>query len=239
MRYALWLYSKRQGDDAIYMSGQLSDLTMYWAPSGFDLKLMLEYEAPLEVLETFIAQNPAAGSIRTVKYALAVRLSREDRYEEAAKLYQAINASVRAPRMRQLAALYAETKRDDVSELQRQQARYNFAKFLGDSPNRIYFNDSIWHGYQTYALIAESDSTLTAAERKSAIEGERKLKDDQEELWRAAMIASEIARTASDKAMARKSALLAIDCLQRMSERFGRPKEIRQAANEMLAVLRR
>ena len=95
------------------------------------------------------------------------------------------------------------------------------------------------HERQTYALTGSRESRLTAAERQSLLEGERKLKDDQEELWRAHLILIDIARNSPDKLLARKSALLSAKCLQQISDRFGRRDEIRQAGIELARLLNR
>src|ERR1700682_2830870 len=54
----------------------------------------------------------------------AGRLFRENRYEEAPQIYQSIRAVRRAPRIRELAALYAEANRKDVPAKQAHEAAY-------------------------------------------------------------------------------------------------------------------
>ena len=239
LRYAQWLNTASKGRGDLTYPSSISDLSIYYAISGWDLNMLLETESPIDVLETFVSQNPSLPDIRLVKYSLAVRLTRENRYQEAAELYQSINAAVRAPRIRSLAALYEATNRPGLSDSQKQQALYRFAEFLSGNPNRIYFNDALWSGFQTYALTGSSESRLTGAERRSLIQAERKLKDDQEELWRAHMILIDIARNSPDKTLARKSALLAIKCLQQISDRFDRQDEIREAGLELFGMLRK
>src|SRR5579862_4634543 len=97
------------------MPSGLADLSIYWASSGWDLGILLDAEAPVDALRSFITQNPDLPDIRLVKYSLVVRLARENRYEEAAEIYQSIGALRRAPRMRRLAALYREANRTDLT----------------------------------------------------------------------------------------------------------------------------
>ncbi|MCX6625559.1 MAG: hypothetical protein NTY38_31760, partial [Acidobacteria bacterium] len=186
--------------------------------------LLLDSEAPLEALRRFVDQNPGLEDIRLVKYSLAVRLSREDRYEEAADLYASIYANRRAPRMRRLAGLAAEANRAGLTDAQRQEARYNLAQYISANPNGIYFNDALWYGLQNYALKAAT--------------GDRKLRDDQEERWRAYLILRDVVRESGHSELGRKAALLASRCLRGISERFGRQEEIRKADARLVRWLR-
>ena len=58
----------------------------------------------------------------------------------------------RARRMRQAEQLFAATKDASKSPEARLQARFDYAAFLADNPDGIFFNDSIWHGIQTWAV---------------------------------------------------------------------------------------
>ena len=91
---------------------------------------------------------------------------------------------------------------------------------------------------QRYALNASSDSRLTRAERQTLTDGERKLKDDQEERWRAYLILRDVARDSGKTALGTRSAQLAIRYLEGISDRFGRESEIRMAEIELLGWLR-
>ncbi len=236
--FALWLFTagKKQGD--LDYPTQLYDQSLYWAFSGWDLNLLLEDQASLDQLQTFVAGNPNLPDLRIVNYALAVRLARENRYDESAQVYQSIHAIVRAPRMGQLASLYKEANRGDLADPPRQQAKYKLAEFLASNPNRIYFNDVLWGGYQRYALIASTDSRLTGEERRVMMDGERKLKDDQEERWRAYLILRELVQQQGKTELGRKSAALALQCLSRINDRFGRLDEIRSGYAELSRLLR-
>jgi hypothetical protein len=232
LRFALWLHT------ADTHPSEVEDFSVYWAVSGWDLNLLLDAEAPIDVLRSFVNENPHLADIRLVKYSLAVRLTRENRYAEAAEIYQSINAFRRAPRMRQLAALYHEANRTDITDRQRQEAKYRMAEFLSANPDGIYFNDALWWGLQRYALYASSDSRLTREERQTLIAGERKLKDDQDERWRAYLILRDVVREAGKTDLGRRAAVLAVRCLRGISERFERQQEIRKADVELSRWLR-
>ena len=239
LRYALALRSFADRDADFYpVPTQISEGSIYLAVSGWDLNLILEFGASIDVLRQFINENPAATGIRTVKYSLAVRLARENQYPEAAALYESIGAYRRAARMRRLAALDREMDRADLTDSQRLEARYQFAAYLSANSNRIYFNDSLWQGYQAYAFQAGSDSRLTRSERDTMIAGERKLQDDQEELWRAYLILRDTVRQAGNSDIGRRSAALPVRDLRRISSRFGRAADIRKADSELSKWLR-
>ena len=239
IRFALWLYTAAHasgswGDWPVSVEGQ----AVYWAPSGFDLNLLLDAEASIEELEAFLEQYPNVPDVRLARYSLAVRLSREERYEEAAQIYESIRAVRRAPRLRRLAALHREANRTDLPAQKALEAKYRLAEFISAHPDGIYFNDALWHGYQQYALIASTDSRLTREERGALMEIERKLKDDQEELWRAYLILRDVVRDAGRTELGRRSAALGVACLRRISLRFGREDEIRKGDIELSYWLR-
>jgi hypothetical protein len=211
---------------------------VYWAVSGWDLNLLLDSEAPIDALRSFLLKYPAMPDIRLVKYSLAVRLARENRYDEAAQIYESIHANLRAARMRRLAELYSEVNRTDLDAPRLEEAKYRLAEYISANPDRIYFNDALWQGLQRYALTASSESRLTAKERKTLISSERKLKDGQEERWRAYLILREVVRDSDKTDLGRRSAQLAIRCLRMLSERFERRDEIQKADVELSSWLR-
>ena len=237
IRFALWL---RSGTHEGYWAAPagIADQSIYFAPSGFDLNLLLDDETSIEQIESFLSKYPDVPDVRLVKYSLAVRLARENRYAEAARIYAAIGAIRRAPRMRQLAALYAEASRTDLSAPQRDEAKYRYAAFLGAHSGGIYFNDALWHGLQRYALRASTDTRLDGQERQTLTADERKLKDDQEERWRAYVVLREVVDAEGKTALGREAAQLATQCLRGISDRFGRQDEIRKADIELSAWLR-
>jgi hypothetical protein len=201
----------------------IEDQSVYWAVSGWDLNLLLDHEAPIEALRAF-------PGVPIVKYTLAVRLARENQYEEAAQLYKSIGVQHRAARMEKLAVLYREAPNS-------LEAKFKLAEYIAANPERLYFNAQLWSGLQSYALYAGTDSRLTGAERKRLTAGERKLKDDQEELWRAYVILREIVRDAGPTDIGRRAAQLAIQFVRRISDRFEREVEIRAADIELSRFL--
>lgn len=96
------------------------------------------------------------------------------------------------------------------------------AEFLIAHSNGIYFNDALWHGLQNYALNGSEDEALTAEERETLTAAERKLRDDQEERWRAYLILRDLVR----------------EDLGGISGRFGRAEEVRQARAELRRMSR-
>ncbi|HVY93427.1 MAG TPA: hypothetical protein VHA14_11780 [Bryobacteraceae bacterium] len=226
IHYALWLRSAPLEKD-------WSDPPVYFAFSGFDLGLLLDAQASDDDIRNFLAKYPDLPNVRLAKYALAVRLARENQYKESAEIYESIGQTRRGPRMRQLATLYEATTQPNPN-----QAKYDLADFLAAHSDGIFFNDALWHGFQQEALIAKEDSRLTLEERESYIAKERNLQDQQEELWRAWHILQEVVDSEGHTALGRKAAVLAIHCLDRINGRFGREKEIRDADRRLVAWLR-
>jgi hypothetical protein len=227
IRFAMWLRALPTDDDGRRFSypTEIDDQSVYWAVSGWDLDLLLDSVAPDEALESFLDRYPGEKDERLVRYSLAVRRARENRYEEAAEIYNSVMATLRAGRMHQIAALYSEANRTDLAPAQLQQAKYKLAEFIAANQEKIYFNNRLWRGYQRYALTATTDSRMTREEREKAIANERKLKDDQEERWRAYLILRDIVLDEGKTA-------------QGISERFGRQDEIEDATDELTERLR-
>lgn len=241
IHYALAIPSPGPDDFVDLFADGNEDMSVYWAVSGWDQNLLLDSEAPIDALKDFLAKYPnaAAKQQRLVKYSLAVRLARESKYDEAAQIYQSINAPTRADRMRKLAPLYQESVRADLSPDQLQQAKFKFADFLAANEDRIYFNDQLWSGVQRYALYAENEDRLDRSQRDALIAGERQLKDGQEEYWRAYLILREVVKDSGKTTLGRQAARLAIRCLRRINtDRFGREEEIRAADIELSKWLR-
>ncbi len=112
------------------------------------------------------------------------------------------------------------------------------AEYLSDNPDRIYFNDALWYGFQRYALTASNDSRLTREEREKLTAKERELQDDQDERWRVYLILKSVVDEEGRTELGRKAAVLAIRCLGGLSDRFGREDEIRKANRELVSWLR-
>ena len=144
----------------------------------------------------------------------------------AARLYGEAKVFHRAARMKQMAVLYREANGG-------LEAKYKLAEYLSANSERIYFNALLWSGFQRYALYADTDSRLTREERQRLTSGERQLKDDQEELWRAHLLLREVVRESGQTVLGRRAARLAIQCVRQISDRFGRENEIRAADLEL------
>jgi hypothetical protein len=235
IRYALWLHTlDRKEHLGLSYAGQIGDYTVYWNCSGWDLGMLLDAEAPIEAMQQFVASNPHLEDIRLIQYALAVRLTREDRYDEAASIYQEIHANVRGPRTRRLAALYSEANRQDLTDNERWEAKIRLAQFLSENENRIYYNDTLWGGFQRYAFQPSGRGDTTREERDSLAARERQLKDQQEEYWRAHLILRDVVRETGRNPLGKKAAVLEVKCLRRIeTDRFGRSDEIRVADLEI------
>lgn len=237
IRHALWLKSNVTYEDGEFSAGaKIDDLSVYWAMSGWDLGLILDVEAPIHALQTFIREYPNAGQIRLVKYALAVRLCREGRYGESAGWYQQVSAPHRAARMRKMEGLARDVEQAAEGEA-RWRAKFAFAEYLAANQERLLFNDTLWYGFQRGALHSEKEGRFTAQERAIAIQQERELKDAQEEYWQAYRTLHEIVRQAGRSPLRRKAAAKALSCLMQINtERFGRAADIAARQRELAKI---
>ncbi|MBL8234751.1 MAG: hypothetical protein JNL98_40000, partial [Bryobacterales bacterium] len=240
LRFALWLTDRaKRGGSYRGAPSRNVDFSIYWAPSGWDLALLLDTELSIDDLRAFLDRYPTVPEVRMVKYGLAVRLARVDQYEESARVYESIGVRTRAQRMRVLSKLHREASNSE-DPAAANQAKYRMAQFLEGNSERIYFNDMLWTGLQRYAFGAEEDPHFTRDERELAIENERRLQDEQEERWRAYHLLKEIVETSKDAALRRKSAELSLRCLRRIAtDRFGREEEVRAADIAMSRWLHR
>ena len=203
--------------------------------------------AKLITLKTFSTRQRTAYEM--VEYALAVRYARQENYWKAASIYEKLNAAPRAERLRRLARLHAEAANPDLSSEQIMEAQFAFAAFLEEHSTQLFFNDMVWHGFQRYAfLTTELDSPcidkfprndpdcqgLTGNERESFLKKERKVKDDQEERWRAYKILDKIREKAGHSELGNRAAARALKCLILINtERFGRREEIDPAIRRL------
>jgi hypothetical protein len=224
-----------------------------------DLPYLLDFQLTEGNLRDYLRRYPHAvqtnksrgrSGTELVKYALAVRAARREDYGTAARLYKEIEARPRAARMRALAAIYARTQASALTDSERLKALYGYGSFLADHPVQVFFNDSLWNGFQTSVLIepgrqydgelSERGSGLTRTEREHLRLRERQVRDEQEERWRAYKILSDVARKAGATDLGRRAARRSLTCLYMINtERFGREKEIRTAVENMQKWLRR
>jgi hypothetical protein len=181
-------------------------------------------------------------AFQTVQYALAVRLARQEQYDEAASIYESLNARPRAKRMRYLADLYAKATDETLPAGEHQEARYQYAVFLEEHSTQVFYNDMIWKGFQTTAFLRgdrPGSQGFTRDERDRLLKMERKIQDEQDERWRAYRILSEIMEQAGYSELGRKAALKAIRCLAMINtDRFGRSEEIDQGKVKLKVWLR-
>jgi len=132
-------------------------------------------------------------------------------------------------RMREMARLYRLAYLSGLPREQSQKARYDLAEFLSQNNVKIYFNDSLWEGFQNRLLFGEKELGFTRAEGTAQGVRERQLRDEQEEYWRAYGILRTVVQDAGKTEMGRRAARLAIQCVRRISPRFGRRNEIVKA----------
>jgi hypothetical protein len=178
-----------------------------------------------------------------VKYALAVRYARQERYREAAEIYDEINARPRAARMKELAGIYEDMTGKKAGSPERWEAEYKYASFLEAHSTQIFFNDMYWGGFQTRMFIdpvySSHDAGLTKQEREYFLKEERRIRDEQEERWRAYHILNNIVEQAGYSEIGKKAAVKALKCLALISkDRFGREKEIEAEKKRLVKWLR-
>ncbi len=183
-----------------------------------------------------------------VEYALAIRYARQERYAEAAALYEKLHASPRAVRMRELVRLHAAATNAQLSPEARLEAQYAYAAFLEAHSTQVFFNDMLWYRMQDWIFLAgdRSDSAgrfpsysemqgLTRKEREFSLRQERRVKDEQEERWRAYKILAGVVAKAGHTELGDRAAATALRCLRLIhTGRFGRADEIK-AADERLS----
>ncbi len=225
---------------------------------NLDIAYLLDVQLTDSELQEYLVRFPDSGKRlatiyprermpgELVRYAQAVRHARKEEYAEAAQIYQGLLATMRAERMRRAAKL-AEAARDTSLATERQlQAQYEYAAFLANNSDGVFFNDSLWHGIQTWTFQLEPSqvdaygSPVTATLSRQGAMGpeeanhfkqlERTVRDEQEEYWRAYQILNDVVERAGRTPLGRKAAEKAIFCLRKIAVyRFGRAQEIRAA----------
>jgi len=224
-----------------------------------DLSYLLDVQLTDEELQAARARLAAGPALKVdvwggrkedvlhlVDYALAVRAARREDYAAAGALYARLGAAQRAARMKA-----AERLHDAIGEAAGgdPERRLAYASFLADHPAQLFFNDSLWEGFQRYALLGqtrdgdeggEAPALLDEEQRRALLENERRFQDAQEERWRAFQILDAVAREAGHSALGRRAALKALECLVQLADnsRFGRTAEIRAARRRLTAWLR-
>src|SRR5438876_11140277 len=95
------------------------------------------------------------SALEAVRYARAVRHARHEEYSEAAQIYDQLK-SPRAARMRQAARLFQNVKNSAGQKERQVEALYEYAVFLSNNEDRIFFNDTLWSGFQTLAFVSRN-----------------------------------------------------------------------------------
>jgi hypothetical protein len=204
---------------------------------GFDAPYLLDAELTDAELERSLKHphmNPS--DIDAIRYALAVRYARRERYLDAARIYDQRSSS-RASLMREAAKLYAETKTPGIAADRRLKAMFDYADFLSNNEDGIFFNDTLWQGFQNGVL---SGAVSLSDDSEGGAQLERRLRDDQEEYWRAYQILNRVVAQAGPTPLGKQAAERAIYCLRKIREdRFGRAQDISRADLRLSSWLER
>lgn len=252
-------------DNIVFSSASYIGFT-YWPMGGwlFDLPYLLDVQLTDEELSSYIDRYAKEsrhikieilGRQRTayemVKYALAVRHARREKYRQAFAIYEQLGARPRAKRMKELIKLHADATDTAFSKEKHLEAQYAYAAFLEGHSTGIFFNDMLWHGYQTWSFVKSSfddsgnednpkgDQGFTREEREFFLKQERALRDDQEERWRAYNILNGVVEQAGKTELGRRAALKALRCLDLIhTGRFGREAEINAAKQKLIKWLK-
>src|SRR5262249_41468700 len=132
---------------------------------NLDVAYLVDLQLSDEELQDYLAAYPDSqfGILGTpysgprpavdfVRYALAVRHARREEFSQAAELYSELNVKYRAVRMADAAKLFAPTEDPAATPAKRLQALYDYADFLSKNPERVFFNDWVWHHVQTWTF---------------------------------------------------------------------------------------
>ena len=184
-----------------------------------------------------------------VQYSIAVRLARREQFEEAGAIFRELGFDKRAGLMEGAAGYLARTKNANLTPAERLAAQFDYGEYIAWHPNELFFNDLLWKGFQRHVFLQRYDDPewtqnprlqpgLTRRERTEILASDRKLRDEQEERWKAFKVFEPIPDGA-DPELGRKAALKIIDCLRIInSDRFGRGREIKQALSKWRSWLR-
>jgi hypothetical protein len=251
-----WISNSYEDEYGSYFnpSGTAYTGFMYWPLGGilFDLPYLLDVQLTDDELLQYLNKYSSTDAliqpwlalrkrtaIEIVKYELAVRYSRQERYHAAANIYEDLQARPRAKRMWELVKLHADSVNKSFTSQQLQEACYTYASYLEDHSTQIFFNDMIWNGLQTWTFLGTyNDQGLSQEERDLYKKQERRLKDEQEERWRAYKIFVTVMEQAGHSDLGRRAAEKAIESLRLIStNRFGRQNEINAAEMKLIKWL--
>jgi hypothetical protein len=237
------------------LSDELRDKTPVFGDT-LDLPYLLDLQLSEADLAEYLRKRPNTESrgafvwplLEThaaVRYAIGVRRARREEYTEALQSVAGLSLppdAMTARSWQRAAELLADTRRAGLSNEQRLQALYDYAFFLSENEDKVFFNDTIWLGYQRYAFLRTDPAPnpspepplLTEVEMQKLISMERTFRDQQEEYWRAYQILDRIVQEAGPAPIGARAAERALYCLRRINtDRFGRADEI-QAAEDRL-----
>jgi len=243
-----------EGDDL--MLG-LSHKFVEWPYAGWliDLSYLLDIQLTDRELRAYLKRYPRSSrplrfvtlrnrsATEMIEYALAVRHARREEYMQAATFYRKLGSWPRAARMRQLAKLYARANDPARTKQERLEARYVYAVFLADHPNGVFYNDMLWHGLQRYAFTnfhmepSYGNSTdvqeLTQQEQEFFQQQAQRVREEQEERWRAYKILATIVKETGPSPLGRRAAKKALACLRPINGRFGDDQELQAMITEL------
>lgn len=185
-----------------------------------------------------------------IDYARAVRRARASRFASAAVLYERAGNAARAARMRRAATAFAQASAPGASAAD----RIAYAQVLADQPERLFFHDRLYSGYQRLMLatsygcwsppcppvhVEAAVSAMPPEVRQAYVRRERRLRDRQEERWQAVQVLLPVVDAERGTADGRAAAQLALECLGRINtERFGRAAEVAALQRRLRTWLR-
>lgn len=210
--------------DAVLTDEELSSyLTKYPKPFG-------------DAIRAFGYDGPKLTPPDIVRYTLAVRHARRRDYAAAEEIYTKLGVTTRAERMHALAASRAKAADKALPAADRLRARYDEAVYLADNPDRLFFNNLFWRGYQQLALMPSSGREedgrewgFTPEERAAVAAADRRLRDEQEERWQAYRLLEGVVHDAGESPLAREAVGRILQVLPKIHSRFGREREIASA----------
>ena len=212
-----------------------------WCSYCKDLELPYLLDIYLSDAELLAYLKKYPEPVRPVRYSLAVRHARREEYSEAAKIFTELGALERAERMQTLARLSARAKDSALPAPDRWAAWLDYGDYLAANPDRLFFNDQLWSRMQIYVFLEQymagrvtedphSQPGYTRIERTAVLAGDRRLRDEQEERWKAYRVFEQVAREAGNSELGRKAAGKIIECLSGINVgSFGRGGEISNA----------
>jgi hypothetical protein len=153
--------------------------------------------------------------------------------------------------MLELQTLYAAAQAPSRTPEEVQQARLAYARFLSTHSCGVFFNDRLWNFFQTQSFFDDTFSDgygdpseelhnagLIRQERDRIFQQQRRLQDEQEEYWQAYKIFDGIVKAVGPTSLGRQAAIEAIRCLDHISSRFGREREIKSETSRLVKWLK-